>query len=295
LEYNDPSISGNSLVYGLIGDPVDHSMSPVIQNAAFRSAGIGAVYVPFRVKQSALRSAIQGLRALGVKGFNVTAPHKVDVIQYLDKVDRTATEISSVNTVLNESGTLLGYNTDGLGALKALEEAGAQLERKSILLFGAGGASRAIAYTFAPRVRAIRLVNRTLSKAKQLERRLRKKFNIDIESVAPSSKLLRDFYENADIIVNASSMGMDGKADPPIEGQWLHQSQWVFDIVYRPLETKLLKLGGLAGAKTISGLDMLVNQGACSFELWTGREAPILEMRDAIAQKLLAMAYAKSS
>lgn len=295
LEYNDRTISGKSLVYGLIGDPVDHSLSPVIQNVAFGSLGIDAVYVPFKVRQSDLRSAIQGLRALRVRGFNVTAPHKVNVIRYLDKVDRTAAEIGSVNTVLNENGALHGYNTDGLGALKALEEAGAQLEGKSVLLFGAGGASRAIAYTFAPRVRAIRLVNRTLSKAKHLARRLRRRFNIEIASAAPSSESLNDFVQKADVIVNASSMGMDGKTDPPVEAQWLRQDQWVFDIVYRPLETKLLKLAGLAGAKTISGLDMLLNQGACSLELWTGREAPVLEMRHAIAQKLLAMAHAKSS
>jgi shikimate dehydrogenase len=295
LEFNNQRISGKTVVYGLIGDPVDHSISPEIQNAAFRSTGIDAVYVPFHVKRQGLSDAIQGLRALEVKGFNVTAPHKVNVLRYLDKVEISSAAIGAVNTVIYENGKLCGYNTDGAGALKALEEAGASPNGKSILLFGAGGASRAIAYTLAQHVRSVRLVNRTLAKAKQLASRLRGKFNIDVTYASLSSKLLRGFVEQADIVVNASSMGMDGNANPPIEAKWLRLDQCVVDIVYTPLQTRLLELAGSAGAKTIGGLDMLVNQGACSFELWIGRKAPLLEMRRAIAQKLLAMEHAESS
>jgi len=295
LEFNNRPISGKSAVYALIGDPVDHSMSPVIQNAAFRSAGIDAVYVPFQVKRSALRSSIQGLRALGTRGFNVTAPHKVNVVRYLDKVESSAAEIGSVNTVVSENGTFCGYNTDGPGALKALKEVGVSPEGRSILIFGAGGASRAIAYTLAPHAGSIWLVNRTIVKAKQLAARLRKKFDVDVEYAPLLGKLLRGFVERADILVNASSMGTDGKADPPIKAGWLRADQCVFDIVYRPFQTKFLELAGQTGATTVAGLDMLINQGACCFELWTGRKAPILEMRHAIAQTMLAMEHAQSS
>jgi len=270
-------------------------MSPIIQNAALRSAAIDAVYVPFRVKKSELKNAIQGLRSLSVKGFNVTAPHKVKIIQYLNRLDSTAEEIGSVNTVLNKNGSLRGYSTDGSGALKALEEVCAPLEGQSLLIFGAGGASRAIAHTLTPRVKSLRLVNRTLTHAKQLERRLRQRFRTAITSTALSGRNLRHLVEEADVIINATSMGMRRKDDLPIGEGWLRKDQWIFDIVYDPLETNLLKLAGQAGAKTVSGLDMLLNQGAASFELWTGRKAPVLEMRRAIAGKLLVTTHAESS
>jgi shikimate dehydrogenase len=295
LEFNNRPISGRSAVYGLIGDPVDHSLSPVIQNAAFRSSAIDAVYVPFEVERSALRSSIHGLRALGVRGFNVTSPHKLNIVRYLDKLESSATEIGSVNTVVIANGAFSGYNTDGLGAMNALKEAGVSPEGKSILILGAGGASRAIGYTLAPRASSIRLLNRTPSRAKQLASRMHRRFGVDVEYAPLVSKLLRSFVERADVLVNASSMGTDGRFDPPIKAEWLRAEQCVFDIVYRPFQTNLLKLASQAGTTTVTGLDMLVNQGACSFELWTGRKAPIIEMRHAIAQAMLAMEHAQSS
>lgn len=282
-------------MYGLVGDPVDHSISPAIQNAAFRSEGIDAVYVPFHVKPQGLRAAIQGLRALEVKGFNVTAPHKVQVVKYLDKIESSADTIGSVNTVINESGEFCGYNTDGVGSLKALEEADASPDGKSVLIFGAGGASRAIAYTLAQHASSIRLVNRTIAKAKELAGRLQMKRDVNVVYASLSSKLLREFVEQADIVVNASSMGMDGKANLPIEAEWLRSDQCIFDIVYKPPQTRVLEFAGLVGAKMVNGLDMLINQGACTFELWTGRKAPILDMRHATAQELLAIERAESS
>ena len=270
-------------------------MSPAIQNTAFHSTGIDAVYVPFHVRREDLRDAVKGLRTLKVKGFNVTAPHKVNVLRYLDKVESSAAAIESVNTVVNENGKLWGFNTDGIGAVKALEEADATPKGKSVLIFGAGGASRAIAYALAQQTNSIRLVNRTISKSRELADRIRRRFHIEVTHVSLSSKLLKDFITETDIVINASSMGTDGVTNPPIEADWLRSNQLVFDIVYRPPQTRLLQLADSAGARTIGGLDMLVNQGACTFELWTGRKAPILEMRHAIAQGLLAMKHAESS
>lgn len=288
MDYSKCAISGETEVYAVIGDPIGHTLSPAIQNAAFHSAQINAVYVPFRVRKPDLKDAVRGMRALGVKGFNVTIPHKVEIIRQLDRIDHAAEDIGSVNTVLNNDGLLCGYNTDGLGALKSLEAAGARLNDQSILLFGAGGASRAIAHSIAKHARTIKIANRTVSKAKQLQRRLQRTFKtLDVAAVGLSSESIRDFVQEADIIANASSMGHDGLVDPPIEQSCLHPSQFVLDIVYKPIKTKLLTIAQEAGATTINGLQMLVNQGACSFEIWTGKKAPIDAMHDAIREKLL--------
>jgi shikimate dehydrogenase len=288
LEFNKHQTSGRSAVYALVGDPVDHSLSPAIQNAAFHSMGIDAVYVPFRVERSTLASSIKALRVLGIKGFNVTAPHKVTVIRHLDNLEGSAAKIGSVNTVINEKGKLRGHNTDGMGALRALKEAGVSAEGKSVLIFGAGGAARAIAHTLAPRASSIQLVNRTIGKAKALAARLRRKYGVTVE-IVPLSASIKDLVKEADVLVNGSSMGMDGRADVPVRAEWLHSDQCVLDVVYKPFLTKLLKLANEAGATTVTGLDMLVNQGACSFELWTKRKAPIFEMRQAMTQQTEAM------
>jgi len=295
LEFSSERISGSTAVYALIGDPVDHSLSPTIQNVAFRSAEINAVYVALHVTRRSLRDAVKGLRASGVKGFNVTAPHKVTVQPYLDMIEPSADAIGSVNTVINENGKLRGYNTDGVGALRALEEAGESLDGKSVLIFGAGGASRAIAYTLAQRASSIRLVNRTVANSKQLALRIRRELHVDAEYASMSDRMLKNFVEQANIVINASSMGMEGVSIPPVAAEWLRHDQCVFDIVYKPLHTRLLELANLAGAKSLNGLDMLVNQGACAFELWTGKRAPIIEMRRAMDQNVMAMEHAKSS
>ena len=295
LEFSSERISGSTAVYALIGDPVDHSLSPTIQNVAFRSAEINAVYVALHVTRRSLRDAVKGLRASGVKGFNVTAPHKVTVQPYLDMIEPSADAIGSVNTVINENGKLRGYNTDGVGALRALEEAGESLDGKSVLIFGAGGASRAIAYTLAQRASSIRLVNRTVANSKQLALRIRRELHVDAEYASMSDRMLKNFVEQANIVINASSMGMEGVSIPPVAAEWLRHDQCVFDIVYKPLHTRLLQLASLAGAKSLNGLDMLVNQGACAFELWTGKRAPIIEMRRAMDQNVMAMEHAKSS
>jgi len=284
LEFNKQNVSGKSKVYGLIGDPIDHSMSPTIQNAAFRSTGLNAIYVPFRVESSGLRFAIQGLKFLGVRGFNVTTPHKTAMLRYLDQVESKAAEIGSINTVKSNRGILTGFNTDGAGALNALKGAGVSPVGKSILLFGAGGAARAIAHTLAGHRCAIDLVNRRVSRAQRLASTLRMRFGIQVNSVSLSNHSLRRHVESADIILNASSMGMAGNEHVPIPKKWLRSNQCVFDIVYRPVRTMLLRNAVLAGARTINGLDMLVSQGACSFSIWTGKKAPVSEMRRSIAR-----------
>jgi shikimate dehydrogenase len=268
-------------------------MSPIIQNAAFDFAGLDAVYVPYRVRRPDLKSAIRGLRSVRLKGFNVTAPHKIIVSQYLDSLDSGATQVGAVNTVINDKQKLIGYNTDGAGALKALEEAHAPLDQ-TILIFGAGGASRAITQALVAQARAIIILNRTLTRAKQLQRKLTKKrYGADITCEPLFTNRLKRLVSETNVIINASTMGMNGEANPPIRSDFLRSDQWVFDIVYEPVETRLLKLASSAGARIINGLDMLVNQGACSFELWTHKAAPIQAMRNAIVQKMTT--HAKNS
>jgi shikimate dehydrogenase len=286
LDYNDRGISGSTTVYGLIGDPIDHSLSPAIQNAAFRSVGLNSVYVAFPVPEGKLRWAIQGLRSLRIMGFNVTTPHKEKVLRYLDNVDTAAAEMSSINTVTNRDDLLTGFNTDGAGALNAMEEAGISVDGQKVLLLGAGGAGRAIAYTLAARSCSLKLVNRTTAKALRLSKALRTKFRVRVESASLSRKVLHKSVNEADTILNASSMGMDGRHNPPIDKRWIRGDQWVFDIVYRPTQTKLLQDATSVGARTVNGLDMLVNQGACSFTLWTGKKAAVREMRKAFIREL---------
>lgn len=274
-------------MYGLIGDPVDHSLSPAIQNAAFRATGLNAVYLPFPVREAELRGAVQGLKCLDVKGFNVTTPHKMTVLRYLDEVETEAAEIGSINTVKNDDGGLTGFNTDGAGALNAMEAAGIRPDEVSVLLIGAGGAGRVIAHTLAARGCSLKIANRTVSTARQVTKSLYEKFGLKMDVVPFSRSALRDSVSKVDVILNASSMGMDGKHNPPIEKRWIRGDKWVFDIVYRPVRTKLLRDALSAGARTVTGLDMLVSQGACSFTIWTGKKAPIGEMRRAITKKLI--------
>jgi shikimate dehydrogenase len=221
-----------------------------------------------------------------VRGFNVTTPHKTAVTRHLDRLDSLASQIRSVNTVKNEHGNLTGFNTDGVGVFDSLERAGASPVGKSILLIGAGGAGRAAAFVLAKRGCRLTLMNRTAAKARRLADQLRKQFGAKVEVAEFSKRSLRLLLGEVQVVINASSMGMNGKSDVPIKPTWIRPDHCVFDLVYRPLETRLLQYASLAGAKTVTGLDMLVNQGAYSFALWTGKKAPLVEMRQAIAERL---------
>ena len=264
---------------------MNHSISPVIQNTAFRRSGLDAVYVTFQVKSRYLKPAVAGALALDVRGLNVTVPHKIRIMRYLDSFDREALRMGSVNTIVNRNGSLTGFNTDGRGALQSVGLE--RLKDSSVLLLGAGGAARAIANTFAPEVRRMRIVNRTISSARQLSRTLNRRYRCKVLPAPLAKGRMKQFVDSAELIVNASSMGMKGKDDPPIERGWLHSNQTVFDIVYDPPVTTLLKNARNTGAQTIDGLEMLLNQGAISFNLWTEKRAPINVMRRALFQKMM--------
>jgi shikimate dehydrogenase len=258
-------------------------MSPVMHNAAFRQMGVDYLYVPFKVKQEELARAIDGVRALNIRGLNVTIPHKVAVIQFLDKLDHLAEKIGAVNTIVNDDGVLTGYNTDGAGFLQALLEKGIEPRGKNIVILGAGGASRAISFSLADRGAHLVILNRALELdwAEELASRISQIFAKEVEALELNRENLARMLDRANIVVNATSVGMTPNIDEtPVTSDLLKPGLIVFDIVYNPIKTRLLREAEAAGAKTISGLDMLVWQGALAFEKWTGLKAPVELMRE---------------
>jgi shikimate dehydrogenase len=282
-------ISGKTRICGLIGDPIEHSLSPCLQNAAFQNRGLDFVYVAFKVKKEDLKEAISGMRSMGIHGLNVTMPYKIDVIHYLDELDETAKTIGSVNTILNENGRLIGYTTDGKGALEALRYSGVNPAGKKVVILGAGGASRSVSLTMVKEVKELVILNRTLGKAKELVKELvaSQGVNATIRFGELNYRKTKQELENADILINATSVGMRPQdTSMPVDTSLLRSDLVVFDLVYEPLETRLLSEAKKKGATTVDGLAMLVFQGALSFEIWTGEKAPVEAMMKAASDEL---------
>ncbi len=278
------NIKGSTNIVGLIGHPVEHSFSPPMHNAAFKALDMDYAYVAFDVDPSDLKSAIEGARSLNIKGFNVTIPHKIDVMQDLDELDDVAELIGAVNTI--DFKNLKGYNTDGIGAIKAIEEV-SPVKDKNIIVAGAGGASRAISFYLAKYgAGSITVLNRNEDKAQSLAGDILASDLIDdvkADSISKISSSLKD----ADILINTTPLGMH----PNVEGSVassddMHENLVVFDAVYNPHETLLLKEAAKAGAKPVYGIKMLLYQGAESFKIWTGSEPPIDVMENALKQYL---------
>lgn len=283
-------VTGKTKLCGVIGDPVEHTMSPLMHNAAFEKVGLDYLYVPFRVRKQGLGKAIEGMRALNIRGLNVTIPHKVAVIPFLDRLDPLTEKIGAVNTIVNDNGTLTGYNTDATGFLQALLERGVEPRGENVVVIGAGGASRAISFVLAEREAHLVILNRLqeFDWAEELAGRLSDFFGGRVEALELTEENLARVLEKADILVNATSLGMNPSIDEsPVSSHLLKSSLTVFDVVYNPIRTRLLEDAEQAGAQTISGLDMLVWQGAKAFEKWTGVEAPVGLMREEVLKALI--------
>ncbi len=275
-------ISGKTKICALIGDPIEHTMSPAMHNAAFKKLGLDYIYIPFRVKSAELADAVAGLRALNIRGFNVTIPHKVSVIPLLDNLDPLAEKIGAVNTVVNDGGVLKGFNTDAEGFLWALQGRGIEPRDKNIVILGAGGAARAISYVLAEKGAHLTVLNRKLELdwAENIARLIQKELGQDVKVGELTSRALSLALTKADILINATSVGMSPAGHrSPVPAKLLTRSIVVFDIVYNPIMTKLLKEAKAAGARIIGGVDMLAWQGALAFEKWTGQPAPLDLMR----------------
>ncbi|MFW6056108.1 MAG: shikimate dehydrogenase [Chloroflexota bacterium] len=279
--------TGKTVVCGIIGDPIEHSMSPVMQNAAFEAADIDWVYVPFRVDRDMLHWAIDGVRALNLPGLNVTVPHKVEVIPYLDSVDPVAQRIGAVNTIVNEAGHLRGYNTDASGFAHALETGDIDVSGKRVIVLGAGGGARAVTYSLVDMGAVPVIVNRNPERAALLARDVSCDTGVDVSWSASAPGIVEELAATAALIVNTTPVGMSPRSDEsPCPPSVLRGDLAVCDIVYNPMHTRLMRDAEAAGAVTISGVEMLVGQGARAFELWTGLSAPVDVMRRAVLSEL---------
>jgi len=277
-------------IVGIIGCPISHSLSPAMHNAAYKALGLDLEYVPFEVEPEDLGEALSGMRALHVVGFNVTIPHKETVVPLLDDVTKLARTIGAVNTVENSEGTLIGYNTDGQGFIESLkEDADFEAKGKKIVILGAGGASRAVAVMLTE-VGAKSLVITDLieDKAKELAGYLDAYEKTTCQFLRLNSPDLLAAIAEADLLVNATPIGMQPKieASPLPAKVKFKKKALVYDLVYTPAETKLLKEAKAAGCQVCSGLGMLVRQGALAFTVFTGEEAPIEVMWSAAQQAL---------
>jgi shikimate dehydrogenase len=279
-----PQISAGTQICGLIGDPVEHSMSPAMHNAAFKKTGLDYIYLPFRVTPENLPGAISGLRSLNLRGMNVTIPHKVSVIPLLDELEPMAEKIGAINTIVNDNGYLKGYNTDAEGFLKSLSEKDIAPSGKKIVILGAGGVSRAISFTLAEQGAEIAILSRSrkIEWAEKLAINKSKVLAMELNDTN-----LKSVLSHADILVNATSVGMSPDTDNTLVPQELFRpGMLVFDVIYNPEKTRLLADAEKAGAVAVGGLDMLIWQGALSFELWTGIKAPADVMKKAAVNML---------
>lgn len=271
-------MSGTTAVVGVFGDPVAHSLSPAMHNRAFAALGLDFVYVPFHVRGDSLAEAVAAVRALSLAGVNVTVPHKVRVMQFLDEIDAEARMIGAVNTIVNRAGRLVGYNTDGRGFVRSLErQAGRSPRGARVVILGAGGAAQAIACSLARAGAAsVAIANRTREKAEALARLVCAEAPATALPAAPDDPDLRRALGEADIVVQATSVGMHPhhEVPPPLPVEAVRQGALVCDIVYNPRETRLIKAARERGCDTLTGEGMLVYQGAIAFELWTGQAAP---------------------
>ena len=283
-----PAINATTRLCAVYGSPIAHSASPAMHNAAFAARGLNWRYLAFEVDPKNLRAAITGAQAMGFAGLNLTVPHKLLAVDMVDVLDDSAKKWGAVNTVKFETGSdgharAVGFNTDAYAITRSLrEDLNLKLRGAKVLLLGAGGAGRTAALKLAAEwVAELFLVNRTQSKAEEIAEEIKKQF--------PSVKVVVDYPKaNVDLILNATSLGL--KADDPSpldEKQFsLKQTRAVYDMIYRPAETKLLATAKAAGCKTANGLGMLLHQGAKAFEIWTGQTAPLDVMRSALEENV---------
>ena len=298
-------VDGKTKILGVIGDPIEHTFSPAMHNAGLNELGLNYIYLPFHVKEERLGECIQGAKAMGRKGLNVTIPHKSNVMKHLDDVDEVASMIGAVNTIQfiydedNESSNqdnginvrTKGFNTDGYGCVRAIEEK-TSIKDKKVSITGAGGAARAVAFQIANSgIDELSILNRNLSKAQSLANDLKtnlKSIDIDISINAYDLEELKRELSDSDIFIDTTPIGMYPNVDdkPVASADMLHEDLLVNDIVYTPMKTSLIREAELANAEVVYGYKMLLYQGIRSFEIWLGREAPADVMENALLDVL---------
>lgn len=270
-----------------MGWPISHTMSPLMHNAAFAALGLNYAYLPFAVKPEDLGKAVAGLQALGFSGMNVTIPHKVNVMQYLDEIEPSARIIGAVNTIVAQEGQLVGCNTDADGFIASLKEQGVNPQGANALIFGAGGAAHAVVYGLISQgIGSLTVAARDMQKVIGFAADFRSLAQID--PICFTDTNFVDAHKAADLVINCTPLGMSPKVDevPPVIWRNLHKDAIICDLVYIPLETRFMAEARHRGHKTISGLGMLIEQGAIAFEKWTRVKAPKEIMTKAAKDKL---------
>lgn len=272
------TITGKTKIIGVIGSPIEHSMSPQLHNSISKQLGIDMVYVPFCVEENELQDAVRGLKALNVVGFNVTIPHKENIIKYLDEISQEAILMGAVNTVKKTDGKLCGYNTDASGFMKSFtNQTKTTVSGKKVAIIGAGGTARSLAVKIALEGACeISIVNRTLGKAENIANILNNNFTNFTQALLLYSSEGVTALSKADIIINTTPLGMYPNIDfMPLSSDFtFSKQQIIFDVIYNPKKTKLLKLAEEQGCTIVNGLGMLIFQGILAYEIWTGLEVP---------------------
>lgn len=269
------SINSKTKLCCIIGNPVEHSLSPIMHNAGYKALGLNFVYTAFNV--TGVKETLLRIRALGIRGVSVTVPHKISVMPFLDKLDTLAKDIGAVNTIVNDNGKLIGSNTDCEGAIRALEEK-TKITGKQVLVIGAGGAARAIVFGLKQKKAKIKIINRTKSHAQELAKEIGAKYG-DLTDLSQ--------IKNSDILIHATTTGMHPYSNNSlVPKEYLHKNLVVFDIVYNPKETKLIADAGEVGCQIVYGYKMLLYQAVAQFELFTGVKAPVKVMEEALLKGL---------
>lgn len=285
-------ITGYTRVLGVIADPIKHSLSPMIHNTAFNLLNLDSVYLAFEVKNRALEDGIKSIRSLDMQGVNVSMPYKDKVIQYLDELSKEASEIGAVNTIVNNDGKLVGYNTDGIGFVNSLYAKEIKLKNKNIVLLGAGGASKAIVNQLCKEavtsIAIFKQENETYQDIKQYFESVGKKYECNI-NVFPyhQQDLMEILIKECDILINGTNLGMEKTIDKsPVHTTKMLANQVVVDLIYSPAETLFLSEARKKGCQTLNGLGMLLYQAAEAFKLWTDQEMPVEEVEKEILKYL---------
>ncbi|MBN1854955.1 MAG: shikimate dehydrogenase [Pirellulales bacterium] len=283
------SIDAKTTVCAVLGHPIGHSLSPALHNAAFEALGLPLVYVAHDVAPGNVTRALEGIRVLGYRGLSITIPHKVEAMHGVDHVDAMAAGIGCINTVVNDHGRLLGSNSDGLGALGGLRDANANPDGKNVLILGSGGAARAIAITLARETepRRITILGIELDELNRLISDVRHHATATVTGGQFTDASLRAALAETDILMHCSPIGMHPNEESSlVSPDMFRKGMVVFDAVYNPRRTKLLRDAQVAGCQTIEGIEMFLGQAAVQFELWTGRQAPRSVMRRVVEAHL---------
>ena len=284
---NNPYIDTPTKVLCVIGHPIEHSMSPIMHNAALKELSLDYIYLTFDVPPRELEKAVSGIRKHDIKGINVTIPHKEQIMEYLDQIDPLAKKIGAVNTIKNQKGNLIGKNTDAFGAKQALINAGFEIKEKKVLILGAGGAARAVSFALSDESDKIFICDIIERRAIALANELKDKMKIKAVGKKFNYEALKSLIIDVDLLINTTPVGMYPDINKtPISKDLLADHLFVYDVIYNPLNTQLLKDASEIGCKTLNGIDMFINQGALAFEWWTDKKPNTILMKEKIIEIL---------